>query len=60
MCCNFLELLQKHATKSVPLKSLNKGSNCEGNIISIQEKQAKPYQYSLYKMNTNKECFIGI
>ena len=36
----------------VSLGSPNKGSNCEGKIIiSMQEKQAMPYQYSisLYK-----------
>ena len=54
--CEFFERLQKFSTKSVSLGSPNNGSIVRGNI-SIQEKQAMPYQYSL---NTNKECFIRI
>ena len=41
----FNERLQKHSTKSVSFRSLNKGSKCEGKIqytcISIQGKPAR-------------------
>ena len=48
----------KISTKSVSLRSLNKGSKCEGKILITIQEQAGPHYYSLYK-NSNEECSIG-
>ena len=50
-----------NGSKNIPQKACLLGVQTKVQIvrgnISIQEKQAMPYQYSL---NTNKECFIRI
>ena len=53
------EWLQKHSTKSVCLGSLNKGSNCEGEILAYKKNKLCLISI-LYIKNTNEECFIRI
>ena len=48
--CDFFEQIQKHSTKSVSLRRLNKGSNCEGKISGAYKKTSGPYkQYGNFK-----------
>ena len=39
MCSKVFERLQKHSTKIVSLGSPNKGSSCEGKILTYKKKQ---------------------
>ena len=50
---------EKHCTKSMSLGSLNKGSNCEGNILAYKKNKLCLISI-LYVKIINKECSIGL
>ena len=57
-CCEFFERLQKHSTKSVCLRSPNKGSNCEGKILAYKKNKLCLISI-LYIKNTTRSVLSG-